>query len=63
MLVTHTPPRGYGDLTRGSHVGDEQLLEAVQVGLWPGFVAISSTIATHVIVALVSSTRNARYSW
>ncbi|KAG2487194.1 hypothetical protein HYH03_014171 [Edaphochlamys debaryana] len=30
VLVTHTPPHGYGDLTRGSHVGDKQLLEAVQ---------------------------------
>lgn len=32
VLVTHTPPAGYGDLTRGSHVGDKQLLAAVQVG-------------------------------
>ncbi|KAG2437391.1 hypothetical protein HXX76_006043 [Chlamydomonas incerta] len=30
VLVTHTPPAGYGDLTRGSHVGDKQLLAAVQ---------------------------------
>ncbi|KAG2453108.1 hypothetical protein HYH02_002439 [Chlamydomonas schloesseri] len=30
VLVTHTPPAGYGDLTRGSHVGDKELLEAVQ---------------------------------
>ncbi|GIL91184.1 hypothetical protein Vretimale_18824 [Volvox reticuliferus] len=30
VLVTHTPPYGYGDLTRGRHVGDKQLLVAVQ---------------------------------
>ncbi|EFJ39509.1 hypothetical protein VOLCADRAFT_108614 [Volvox carteri f. nagariensis] len=30
VLVTHTPPYGYGDLTRGRHVGDKQLLAAVQ---------------------------------
>ncbi|GIL58935.1 hypothetical protein Vafri_13945 [Volvox africanus] len=30
VLVTHTPPYGYGDLTRGAHVGDKQLLAAVQ---------------------------------
>ncbi|GLI62351.1 hypothetical protein VaNZ11_004968 [Volvox africanus] len=30
VLVTHTPPYGYGDLTRGIHVGDKQLLAAVQ---------------------------------
>ncbi|KXZ54333.1 hypothetical protein GPECTOR_5g416 [Gonium pectorale] len=30
VLVTHTPPYGHGDLTRGSHVGDKQLLAAVQ---------------------------------
>lgn len=30
ILVTHGPPKGSGDLTRGHHVGDEKLLEAVQ---------------------------------
>ncbi|GFR47678.1 hypothetical protein Agub_g9424, partial [Astrephomene gubernaculifera] len=30
VLVTHTPPYGFGDLTRGRHVGDKQLLHAVQ---------------------------------
>lgn len=30
ILVTHGPPHGTGDLTRGRHVGDQKLLEAVQ---------------------------------
>lgn len=30
ILVTHGPPYGAGDYTRGRHVGDHKLLEAVQ---------------------------------
>lgn len=30
VLVTHGPPKGYGDTTKGRQVGDAALLEAVQ---------------------------------
>lgn len=30
ILITHGPPHGTGDLTRGRHVGDQKLLDAVQ---------------------------------
>ena len=35
VLVTHGPPYGFGDLTKGRHAGDKQLMKAVQSMVHP----------------------------